>query len=209
MVNRYLAAHEQQESALRGGAMEVDIDASVPNLQKQGKLHALRNISRLGKITYHALGFSGDNTVKNEVIARFLKLEVEDQATGSDISITRQNYKFKYKGAATFNGRDIYILHLSPRQKKVGLFKGEIWLDAATCMPVRESGEFVKTPSIFLKKMQFVREYDIQDGLAVPQKLVSLNEVRFFGKVQMNVNFGKFAKDPDEDSASASPSSTQ
>src|SRR5271168_257924 len=65
MVNRYLAAHEQQESALRGGAMEVDIDASVPNLQKQGKLHALRNISRLGKITYHALGFSGDNTVKN------------------------------------------------------------------------------------------------------------------------------------------------
>jgi len=208
MVNRYLAAHEQQEDALRGGAMEVDIDASLPALQKQGKLHALRNISKLGKITYHALGFSGDNTVKNEVIARFLRIEVEGQGDGSDISITPTNYKFKYKGTAEYNGRDIYILHLSPRRNKVGLFKGEMWLDAATYMPVRESGQFVKTPSVFLKKMQFVREYDIQDGVAVPQKLVSVNDVRFFGKVEMNVNFGKFSKDPDEDVA-ASPSSSQ
>ena len=207
-MNRYVAAHAQQEYALRGGAMEVDIDASLPTLQKQGKLHALRNISKLGKITYRALGFSGDNTVKNEVIVRFLKLEVEGQGDGSDISITPANYKFKYKGMAEFDGRDIYVLHLSPRQKKIGLFKGEIWLDAATYMPVRESGQFVKTPSIFLKKMQFVREYEIRDGVAVPQKLVSLNDVRFFGKVQMNVNFGKFSKDPDEDVA-ASPSSSQ
>ena len=66
MVSRYLEATQAQQSALRGGTEEVDIDAAVPKFQKHGKLHALRSISKLGKITYKALGFSGDNVVKTE-----------------------------------------------------------------------------------------------------------------------------------------------
>ena len=66
------------------------------------------------------------------------------------------------------DGREVYIFHLSPRKKLVGLFKGEIWIDSATYMPVRESGRLVKTPSIFLKNVDFVRFYDIRDGVAVP-----------------------------------------
>ena len=62
MVSRYLDATQQQQGALRGGTMEVDIDANVPNMKTKGKLHALKSISKLGKITYHALGFSGDNS---------------------------------------------------------------------------------------------------------------------------------------------------
>ena len=58
MVNRYVQATQAQQSALRGGTEEVDIDAAVPKFKKQGKLHALKNISKLGKITYRALGFS-------------------------------------------------------------------------------------------------------------------------------------------------------
>src|ERR1700688_1843072 len=77
MVSRYLQATQAQQSALRGATEEIDIDAAVPKFKKQGKLHALRSISKLGKITYHALGFSGDNVVKTEVIANYLKAEIE------------------------------------------------------------------------------------------------------------------------------------
>ena len=68
IVSRYLDATQEQQNALRGGSMEVDIDARLPKRQMQGRLHALRNISKLGRITYHMLGFTGDNTVKTEVI---------------------------------------------------------------------------------------------------------------------------------------------
>ena len=105
-------------------------------------MHALRNISKLGKITYHALGFSGDNVVKTEVIANYLKAEVESAAKGTvrRVDLRPQNYKFKYKGTQDWNGRQVYVLHVNPREKKVGLFKGELWLDAETYMPVRETG---------------------------------------------------------------------
>src|SRR5271165_4753033 len=195
MVSRYLEATQAQQSSLRGGTEEIDIDAAVPKFKKQGKLHALRNISKLGKITYHALGFSGDNIVKTEVIANYLKAEVESAQGPSNVSVTPQNYKFKFKGTQDWNGRQVYVLHLNPREKKVGLFKGELWLDAETYMPVRESGTFVKSPSFMLKKMQFVRDYDLQNGVSRPQRTESQVETRFFGQVELNINYLTFSKD--------------
>jgi hypothetical protein len=196
MVSRYLQATRAQENVLRGGNQEVDIDAAVPKFKKQGKLHALRNISKLGKITYKALGFSGDNVVKTEVIANYLKAEVEAASKGSnDVALTPGNYKFKFKGTQDWNGHQIYVLHVNPREKKVGLFKGELWLDSDTYMPVREMGSFVKSPSFMLKKVQFVRDYELQNGVSMPQRTESQVTTRFFGKVELNINYLTFSKD--------------
>ncbi len=111
------------------------------------------------------------------------------------MSVSPENYKFKYKGTDQWNGRPVYVLQLTPREKKVGLFKGELWLDAETYMPVRESGAFVKTPSVFLKKMQFVREYEMQNGVSVPQRLESKADVRFIGPVELNINFLRYTRE--------------
>jgi hypothetical protein len=93
----------------------------------------------------------------------------------------------------------------------VGLFKGELWLDAATYMPVRESGRFVKNPSIFLKKMEFVRVYEIENGVSIPQRLESRTDTRFFGPVTLSINFGKLSRDesPDTITVASADSDTQ
>ncbi|MGI8741633.1 MAG: hypothetical protein ACR2NN_03490 [Bryobacteraceae bacterium] len=196
LLVRYVNATEAQQSTLRGATMEVDIDANVPKLNKNGKLHALRNISNIGKITYHLLGFNGDGAIKKEVIARYLAADAQAQE-GPNISISPENYKFKYKGLQNPDGTSVYVFQLSPRKKRVGLFKGELWLDPATAMPVRESGRFVKTPSIFLKKMEFVRFYEMQNGVSIPQRVESMVDTRLFGRVELNINFTHFCKDPD------------
>ena len=195
LLVRYANATQAQQSTMRGATMEVDIDASVPKLNKNGRLHALRNISNLGKITYHMLGFNGDGAIKKEVIARYLAADAQAQE-GPNLSITPENYKFKYKGLQNDNGTSVYVFQLSPRKKQVGLFKGDLWLDPKTAMPVRESGRFVKTPSIFLKRMEFVRTYELQNGVSIPQRVESLVDTRLFGRVQMNINFTHFCKDP-------------
>lgn len=203
LLVRYANATVAQQSTMRGATMEVDIDASVPKLNKNGKLHALRNISNLGKITYHMLGFNGDGAIKKEVIARYLAADAQAQE-GPNLSITPDNYKFKYKGLQDDNGTQVYVFQLSPRKKQVGLFKGDLWLDPKTAMPVRESGRFVKTPSIFLKKMEFVRTYELQNGVSIPQRVESLVDTRLFGRVQMNINFTHFCKDPNPEQSVAS-----
>jgi len=207
IVSHYLSATREQQSLLRGASMEVVIEAEVPKLNQKGKLHALKQISKLGVITYRALGFDGDASVKREVIARYLANEVQQaQGGGPDLGITPANYKFKYRRTQDVNGRSALAFQLSPRKKAVGLFKGELWLDSETFMPVRESGRLVSSPSVFLKKMEFVRSYELQNGVAVPQRLESRADTRLFGIVTLRINFGKVSKETDGDSITVADS---
>ncbi len=58
---------------------------------------------------------------------------------------------------------------LSAERKMVGLFKGEMWLAILRriCLLWR-TGRFVKNPTVFFKKVEFVRDYAIQDGNGGP-----------------------------------------
>lgn len=173
--------------------MNVAIDAKLPRLEKQGKLIALRTISTLGKIGYKILGFQGDDTIKQEVIARFITAEIE-QTRSEDVAITSANYKFRHKGSIEQNGQRVELFSITPKKKRIGLFKGDLWLDAKTGMPVRESGEFVKTPSMFLKKVEFTQTYEIHDGIAIPIHLASTADVRLVGRAELNMDFTNFTR---------------
>ena len=206
IVDKYVDATQLQQNSLRGLQMEVDIDAKLPKLEKHGKLTALRKISRLGLITYKALGFSGDNTVKQEVITRYLAAESAARENGT-IAITPANYKFRYAGRIVQNNVTALILQVTPKKKAVGLFKGEIWIDAATGMPIREAGQFVKTPSLFLKKIAFVRDYEIRDGVAYPLHIQSTVDTRIVGRAELEISFSNFSRDSGEDEATVGSSS--
>jgi 3-deoxy-D-manno-octulosonate 8-phosphate phosphatase KdsC-like HAD superfamily phosphatase len=209
IINKFLSAMQQQQTALRGVSMQVEISAEVPKLQKQGKLQALRKVSNVGKITYNALQFIGDKTIKNEVIAKYLNADTEVQTSTDDISITPANYKFKFKGLQDRDGIRAYVFQVSPHHKKVGLYKGDLWIDPQTYMPLRESGRFVKSPSIFLKKIEFVRTFNLKDGIAVPEHLESKLQTRIFGPVNLNIDFSNFAKSTDPEVATTAGATAQ
>jgi hypothetical protein len=190
VVENYWAASQQQERAMAGSSMEVNIEASLPKLKKHGRLYGLRRISRLGRITYEALHFEGDNSVKNHVIARYLAAEAEAQADGSpSLAVTPENYKFKYTGPRQSGAQTVEVFQVTPRHKLVGLFKGEIWIDAKTFLCVRESGRLVKPGSIFLKKIEFVKEYAIQNGISVPRQIHSVVDTRLVGTAELTIDF--------------------
>jgi len=198
IVDNYLNASRDQERTLQGASMEVEFAASLPNLKKQGRLHALRRISPLGLIKYEKLRFEGDSTVNKQIITRYLSAEAEAQMDqSSSTAVTPQNYKFKYKGQSLLEGRPVYVFQVSPKQKRRGLFNGEIRIDADTCLRVQESGYLVKSPSIFLKKVAFVRKYEIRNGISVPRQVQSTVDTRLVGRAELTIDFTNFSIDPD------------
>ena len=202
IVNKFLDASKTQQEKLRGAQMEVRIAAELPRLAKKGEMKALRSISKLGKITYEGLGFSGDNTIKSQVISRFIS---EDMQHG-EFAITLVNYKFKHKASIETGGHRIEVFQLTPRRKAEGLFRGELWLDAATGMPMREAGRLVKPSSIFLKKIEFVSNYEIQDGVAIPKHFESTVDTRLVGRAELSIDFSNFSRlEATEDDAEAFP----
>lgn len=199
ILEKYFRVSEQQRDHLKDASMEVDIVGHLPSMKKSGRLSALRKISRLGEITYRAVTFQGDNAVKRDVIARYMTAEQEAYKRASGLGVTRENYRFKYYGS---DGEGFWTLHLfeiTPRRKHPGLFEGWMWIHEGTGLPVREQGRLAKSPSVFLKKVEFIRDYDIRSGYAVPSHLSSVVTTRVIGEAELEVTFRNFRKTSEEE----------
>jgi hypothetical protein len=197
VLDTYLSLSRSHRDRLRGSIAEVSIAAEVPKLNKSGRLNALRRISQLGRLTYDILRFEGDNSVKNHVIARYLSAEAQvREADDASVAIVPENYKFGYKGLRDLDGRQVHLFELKPKAKRKGLFKGHLWIDAATFLPLRESGRFVKNPSIFIKRVEFTRSYRIQNGLAVVDHLETDVQTRVVGPAHMTVQYTDYRFEP-------------
>jgi len=197
IVEQFCAATRGQDRLLQGSTMDVEISASLPKLNKKAKMSALRRVSALGRITYEKLRFEGDGTVKKQIINRYLSAEAEAQQDPSfAIALTPENYNFKYKGKADLDGRETYLFDVSPKRKRQGVFRGQLWIDTATYLRVEESGYLVQSPSVFVKKIAFVRKYQIRDGVSVPKQEQSFADTRLgVGRAEMTIDFSNFAID--------------
>jgi hypothetical protein len=123
----------------------IEIDASLPERDARGRLRAIRRLLPLGKPEYRVLEMAGDLTVRHQVIFRYLSADSQAAAVpAASVAITPANYKFRYRGAVETAGATAYSFLITPRQKREGLIKGELWLDGQTGAVVRQAGYFVK-----------------------------------------------------------------
>ena len=193
ILQRYFEANGRQADQTRDLQMEMDFDARLPKLGKVGHLTGLRYVAKNGHVAFAVKSITGDDTVKKHVIARYLSGEQENSTKPLDSGINDKNYKFKFKRLAEQEGRRVHVYEVAPRKKRVGLFKGELWIDEELALPIREAGEFSKSPSpVFLKKVSFTRYYSVYKGVALPTRVESVIETRIAGKAELVINYSNF-----------------
>jgi hypothetical protein len=186
-LDRYLTGSRDLQRECSDWVLAVQIDASLPKLKKQGSMSGLKVISRTGQTVYRGLRFTGDNLVKTAVIARFLANDAKPPEQVAGTAVTRQNYSIVYDRTSEYNGLIAYVFRLKPMRKRIGLFKGELWLEAATAAPLRLWGDFVKSPSIFVRKIRFVQDYQSIGHGFLPLRLLLTVETRIAGTVEMTI----------------------
>ena len=92
-----------------------------------------------------------------------------------------------------YAGSQAYVFKVNPLHKRNGLFAGELWVDSRTYLPLREWGELVKSPSIFVKDVYFVRDYYLYQGRSVPRRIISAVDTRLVGKAELTIWFANYA----------------
>ena len=186
-VDRYLTISLERQPECSDRVSTVQIEASLPKLKKQGSMSGLKVVSRTGQTVYRELRFTGDSLIKTAVIARFLANDVKPPERAAGAAVTRQNYSFIYDRTSEYNGLAAYVFRLKPMRKRMGLFKGELWLDATTADPLRMWGDFVKSPSVFVRNIRFVQDYEGSGHCFHPLRLLLSVDTRIAGHVEMTV----------------------
>jgi len=191
-----LHLQKSRNRILRGVTMVARFAGKLTQLDKAARVEARRHVAVDGAVDYDLIAKDGDKTIQKELINRFIGTEVDPhRSAGNDLAITPDNYKFKFKGTSEDAGRSVDVFEIHPRKKRVGLFKGEVWMDTETGLSVHEAGTFVKSPSVFLKDVRFVRDYEIKDGYALPKSTTIYTKTRFWGMAELDVNYSDVAWD--------------
>jgi hypothetical protein len=183
------------------------IRAELPDTQQSGEYEVRARFSAPHQLIFKAVRFSGDNFVKTNVILRVLQSEADhvqkDDPAANAISAA--NYKFSYKGTSDLRGRLVHVYQIKPREKRAGLFKGRIFLDVYSGNIVRAEGKLVKSPSLFLKKLEFVQDYADVDSFTFPTHIHSEAQARIVGRVAVDIYHSDYQPVSSLAQAKASP----
>ncbi|MEI9812656.1 MAG: hypothetical protein WDO18_08265 [Acidobacteriota bacterium] len=195
VIDRYVAATQVQRNAMLGAELEMDIDGRFTKLQEEGRMRVKQTISKLGELTNKMLDFAGDNRVKKDLISRYLEQEEKAKAFGA-ITISPLEYEFQVKAILRHAGQVTYVFDVKPKKSDSGKFRGELWVDGRTGMPLREAGQFVKSPSVFLTNLRFARDYELRDDIAVVKHFQSSTDVRLLGigRAELDINFSNYSR---------------
>lgn len=199
VLEKFLETNRWQQAQLHNSSMDVEIEGRFPKLKREATYRGVRRVGSQGEITYDPINSDGDGMIRKEVIAKYITAETEASASlvrGNgklqSIAISPENYRFRYRGVFPFSERQAHVFQVTPRQNRLGLFRGEIWIDTETYQTLRETGTLVRNPSIYLRKVQFDRKYEIQDGLAIPVHVATRIDTRLGLLAELDVRLTNF-----------------
>lgn len=189
------------------------IHAEVPATSQKGDFELVRSYSADPRsLRYASIKFEGDGFIKSNVIVKVLQSEVDQVEKGDReaTALNDRNYQFSYKGVEKLNGRSVHVYKVKPRKKKSGLFKGKLYLDAQTGRMRRIEGSVVKTPSFFLRRIDFVQDFAEVDGFTVPTELHSTARAHIIGRAMVSiVHRGYRLTSAGQSGSSATPDSAE
>ena len=182
----YFASAVRHDPWSAPNRVTLEIDAYLPRLGEEGHLRAIRAWAESKTPEYQVIHLDGDASVKQQLIARYLNAEQQAAAMpASSLAITPANYKFRYVGSNS--GTAVYVFRITPRKKRSGLINGELWIDGATGLLIREAGYLVKRPSIFIRHFEIVRDVRLQDGAPYVRTTQIEIDARFVGRAELTI----------------------
>jgi len=127
---RYIAWVHARDPFTESGPVALAIVASLPGLDKQGSLLAIREVGESERSQYGVLELQGDSIVFERVIAPyFVAQRLAEDLPRSSVIITPRNYRFCYAGAVETGDSTAYIFRIAPKKNRAGLIRGELWIE--------------------------------------------------------------------------------
>jgi len=188
-LSTYQRRAAQQAAELAAYSAVTVIRAELPDTSQQGEFELQRKFEAPHTLQFTPVHFTGDGFVKSNVITRLLQSEV-DHVQKDDPALTAispANYKFSYKGASRLQERLVHVYQVKPYKKRPGLFKGRIYLDGHTGALVRAEGSVVKSPSFFVKHIEFLQEFADVQSFTLPIHLHSEAKARMVGRTIVDI----------------------
>ena len=134
----------------------------------------------------------GSGLIRSRVFKPLMDVEVETAADRVDSSITPNNYTFALLGEEEVAGFHCFVVQATPKRADKYLFTGKIWIHSVEFAIVQIEGQPAKNPSVWIKRVDFVRRYQKIGEFWLPLKNESVTRLRLLGKNTLTTDYDNY-----------------
>jgi hypothetical protein len=140
---------------------------------------------------YQIISEDGDNGVRSHVFHKLLEAEAEASRSSEQQRtwMTPANYTFQLTGEENVNGREAYVLALTPKTDAKFLTCGRIWVDAQDYAVVQIEGSPARNVSFWTKNVSFVQSFEKNGDFWLVASNHSLTDARIFGLADLTIQY--------------------
>ena len=163
-----------------------------------GKMHA----EETGRMEYQApdrkaftvTSEKGSGIVRRLALNPLIESEIAAAAGKEhhDSAISPTNYSLQLVGEQQVGPYRCFVAQAIPRRIDKYLFEGKIWIDVDDYAVVRIEGRPAASLSFWIKRADFVREYQKIGGFWLPQRDQTKVQVRFYGKKLLTIDHSDY-----------------
>ena len=103
--------------------------------------------------------------------------------------MTPANYSFELTGKETVNGREAYVLALTPKTDAKFLTRGRIWIDARDYAVIQIEGSPARNVSFWTKSVSFVQTFEKSGDFWFVASNRSLTDAKIFGLAELTIQY--------------------
>ena len=90
------------------------------------------------------------------------------------------------------DGHTCYVLDVTPKAHKKYLMRGKIWVDTQEFAIVRMEGSPAQNPSVWTKRVHFVRQYEKHGHFWLPSSVQSDSDVLIAGQSSLTIKYSRY-----------------
>lgn len=200
-VNQIFSALLARDQLQSEALLEYTVRRTYQVTDLNGKVHA----EKIGHMAYRAPDektFVGTSERGSRLIRHFVlnpliasDIEVASGKQRHDRSISPANYTLQLLGEQQVGPYRCFVAQATPKRREKHLFEGKVWIDVRDYAVVRIEGHPAKKLSFWIKRADFVRQYQKiggfcfpQGGFWLPQKDETFVQVRVCGMKVLTIN---------------------
>jgi len=191
ILDRMIQADHDRLAALAGYSGLRHYQFDNKNYQKHAEMTVRMSCGIDGVKTFEVVAESGSKFVRNHIIRNMIEAEEESSQKGErkESRIIPDNYNFRLVGTEASDGRDSYVLEITPKKPTKFAINGRIWVDAEDFAIARIEGQPAKNPSFWIRSAHVEQRYGRAGQFWLPAVNHSTAEARIFGSTELVIEY--------------------
>jgi outer membrane lipoprotein-sorting protein len=196
IVIRMMQHDAQRRAALAEYASErtYRMEYKGPIGERQALMRVRMEFSAPDRKRFTVVSESGSTIFCHQILRRLMEGEQEGALEANRLRsmLSPENYNLKLTGEERLDGKDAWVLEVSPKDENRFNYKGRVWVSKSDYAVMRILGSPAKNPTWLMGSSKFDYRYRQSGDFWLPEHNDTVSHLRIGGEIKLTVDYGEY-----------------